>query len=78
MLAYIIGRESGGDPWAENGIYAGVGQLSKNKYPHYVGKAWEECAGDYSIQLAAMLAYIKDRYGGVEAAYQQVRQRGWY
>jgi SLT domain-containing protein len=80
MLAYIISRESGGNPWAvsASGTYCGIGQLSRNKYPYYVGMSWEECAGNYDIQLQAMLAYIENRYGSIEAAYEHTRQKGWY
>jgi hypothetical protein len=78
MLQEIIYRESGGDPYAENGKYKGIGQLAESYYPLYVGKTWPECLGDYAIQLQAMRAYIASRYGSITAAWQHVRQKGWY
>ena len=79
-LEKIIQRESRGDPNAYNpaGPYCGIGQLQASHYPKYVGKTWEECAGDYDIQLQAMIAYINDRYGSPEAAWNHILETGWY
>ena len=79
-LEKIIQRESRGDPNAYNpsGPYCGIGQLQASYYPKYVGKTWEECAGDYDIQLQAMIAYINDRYGSPEAAWNHILETGWY
>jgi hypothetical protein len=77
-IANIISRESGGNPYAENGIYKGIGQLSENKYPIYVGKTWAECIGDYDIQYAAMAGYISDRYGTAQSAWAHWQAFHWY
>jgi hypothetical protein len=77
-LASIISRESGGNPWAENGQYKGIGQLHYNYYPKYVGLTWEECAGNYDIQLTAMRMYIAERYGTASNAWYFWQMHSWY
>jgi hypothetical protein len=77
-LASIISRESGGNPFAENGQYKGIGQLHFNYYPKYVGLTWEECAGDYDIQLTAMRMYIAERYGTATNAWYFWQTHNWY
>lgn len=74
----IISRESGGDPYATNGQYKGIGQLTESYYQQYLGKSWSEVAGDYNAQLQAMNAYIADRYGSVDAAVAHSNANGWY
>jgi hypothetical protein len=76
--AYLINRESHGDPYAENGKYKGIGQLSENKYEGYIGKSWEEVKGDYAAQEQAMEAYVMDRYGSWQAASEHSSAVGWY
>ncbi len=78
MLAYIITRESHGDPYATNGKYKGIGQLDESYYPTCVGLTWEECEGNYDIQLQAMLGYIASRYGSIQGAYEFWQWNGWY
>jgi hypothetical protein len=78
-IEWIINRESHGDPYAENGKYKGIGQLDASYYPRYVGMTWEECRGNYDIQLQAMWGYINSRYGGsVDAAIAHIDSTGWY
>jgi len=77
-IEWLINRESGGNPYAENGRYKGIGQLDASYYPIYVGLTWEECRGNYDIQYQAMLGYISSRYGNVEAAVQHSLDTGWY
>jgi flagellar motility protein MotE (MotC chaperone) len=79
-LEKIIQYESKGNPNAVNpsGPYCGIGQLAASHYPKYVGKTWEECAGNYDIQLQAMMGYINDRYGSPEAAWNHILETGWY
>jgi SLT domain-containing protein len=77
-LQNLIARESGGNPYAENGVYKGIGQLHYSYYPRYVGLTWEQCIGNYDIQLQAMLAYIASRYGSVENAWSFWQRNGWY
>ncbi|MDR3315213.1 MAG: hypothetical protein LBS98_01810 [Coriobacteriales bacterium] len=77
-LASIISRESGGNPWSENGQYKGIGQLHYNYYPKYVGLTWEECAGNYDIQLTAMRMYIAERYGTASNAWYFWQMHSWY
>lgn len=74
----IINHESGGDPYATNGQYKGIGQLSESYYETYLGKSWSEVAGDTAAQTKAMNAYIDSRYGGDAGAIQHWNEYGWY
>ncbi|MDR1778175.1 MAG: hypothetical protein LBR14_00200 [Clostridiales Family XIII bacterium] len=78
MLNYIIEKESHGNAYAENGPYKGIGQLYYTYYDKYVGLTWEQCIGNYDIQLQAMLAYIASRYGTIQGAYNHKVSYGWY
>jgi hypothetical protein len=76
--AWIIAYESGGNPWAENGRFKGIGQLDEGYYPRYIGRTWDEVVGDYDAQYQAMEGYVMDRYGSWAAAYAHARNVGWY
>ena len=81
MLAWIINHESHGNVDSINGIYKGIGQLQDQHYEAYVGMSYEETLSQpdpYAVQQDAMLGYINDRYGSVEAAYEHAEQFGWY
>jgi hypothetical protein len=77
-IDWLIMRESGGDTYAENGKYKGIGQLDESYYPRFVGKTWEECKGDWDIQFEAMMIYIYGRYGSVDGAVRHFKKVGWY
>jgi len=77
-ISTIINRESGGDPYAENGQYKGIGQLSESYYETYLGMNWKQVRGNYNLQLEAMEDYINARYGSVNAAVAHSNAYGWY
>jgi hypothetical protein len=75
-LQDLIQRESSGNTSASNGQYYGIGQLSPANYEKYVsGQDWQN---SYAVQLAAMKAYITDRYGSVANAVAFHNANGWY
>lgn len=77
-LGDIINAESGGDVYATNGQYMGIGQLSESYYETYLGQTWNQVAGDYEAQKQAMDMYVSDRYGSEEAAVDHWNNYGWY
>ena len=72
----LIWRESGWKWWAKNPISSayGLGQFLESTW---AGTGYEK-SDDPEIQLAAMLAYIQNRYGTTcEASRHQV-ENNWY
>jgi RHS repeat-associated protein len=65
-LRFLIMHESSGRTSASNGQHLGLGQLSADARQKYLGANAETL--DPWKQLAAMQAYIKDRYGTPERA----------
>jgi septal ring factor EnvC (AmiA/AmiB activator) len=75
---WIIMRESGGDPTADNPTSTafGLGQLLLGNRILYLGRdyATTHCGR----QLAAFRAYVRDRYGSADAARAFWQANGWY
>lgn len=75
-LQWLIERESGGNPNAQNGSMHGIGQLSESAYATYA--PGQDYRGNYDVQLSAMQGYIADRYGSVDNAVGHFQSNGWY
>lgn len=80
-LDFIIGKESGGNPNAQNPHSSafGIGQMIKSNREHYGKKlGFDPNTTNPQQQIAMMRAYVTDRYGSPEAAAAFKRQHGWY
>jgi septal ring factor EnvC (AmiA/AmiB activator) len=75
---WIILRESGGDPTADNPASTafGIGQLLLGNRILYLGRDY--ATTDCGRQLAAFRAYVRDRYGTAERAKAFWQANGWY
>jgi septal ring factor EnvC (AmiA/AmiB activator) len=75
---WIIVRESGGDPTADNPASTafGLGQLLLGNRILYLGKDY--ATTDCGRQLWAFRAYVHDRYGTAERAKAFWQANGWY
>jgi septal ring factor EnvC (AmiA/AmiB activator) len=75
---WIILRESGGDPTADNPTSTafGLGQLLLGNRILYLGRDY--ATTDCGRQLAAFRAYVRDRYGTAERAKAFWQANGWY
>jgi len=75
---WIITRESGGDPTADNPTSTafGLGQLLLGNRILYLGADYATI--DCGKQLMAFRAYVRDRYGTAEAAQAFWQRHGWY
>jgi hypothetical protein len=75
---WIILRESGGDPTADNPASTafGLGQLLLGNRILYLGQAY--ATTDCGRQLWAFRAYVHDRYGTAEQAKAFWQANGWY
>jgi septal ring factor EnvC (AmiA/AmiB activator) len=75
---WIILRESGGDPTADNPASTafGLGQLLLGNRILYLGQAY--ATTDCGRQLWAFRAYVRDRYGTAERAKAFWQANGWY
>jgi hypothetical protein len=77
--AYLITKESHGDPHAKNGQHFGVGQLNNNARKTYgdkVGCDPNTTNPDQQVQM--FRAYVADRYGSAEKAMQHHKKNNWY
>jgi septal ring factor EnvC (AmiA/AmiB activator) len=75
---FIIMRESGGDPTADNprSTAFGLGQLLIDGRRHYLGANADTT--DCALQLQAFRGYVRDRYGSAENARAFWVSHGWY
>ena len=75
---WIIMKESGGDPTADNpnSTAFGLGQLLLDLRQRLLGADYDTV--DCAKQLAAFRAYVKERYGTAEAAKAFWEAHGWY
>ena len=75
---YIIMKESGGDPTADNprSTAFGLGQLLLDGRRHYLGANADTT--DCALQLQAFRGYVRDRYGTAENARAFWVSHGWY
>src|SRR5215216_4585637 len=75
---FIIMRESGGDPTADNprSTAFGLGQLLLDGRRHYLGANYDTI--DCGLQLQAFRGYVRDRYGTAENARAFWVSHGWY
>ena len=75
---FIIMKESGGDPTADNprSTAFGLGQLLIDGRRHYLGANADTT--DCSLQLQAFRGYVRDRYGTAENARAFWVSHGWY
>jgi septal ring factor EnvC (AmiA/AmiB activator) len=75
---FIIMRESGGDPTADNprSTAFGLGQLLIDGRRHYLGANADTV--DCGLQLQAFRGYVRDRYGTAENARAFWVSNGWY
>ncbi len=75
---WIIMRESGGSPTAQNpsSTAFGLGQLLLGNRILYLGQDY--ATTDCAKQLTAFRAYVRDRYGTAEAAQAFWQAHGWY
>jgi septal ring factor EnvC (AmiA/AmiB activator) len=75
---FIIMKESGGDPTADNprSTAFGLGQLLLDGRRHYLGANYDTT--DCALQLQAFRAYVRDRYGTAENARAFWLAHGWY
>jgi septal ring factor EnvC (AmiA/AmiB activator) len=75
---FIIMKESGGDPTADNprSTAFGLGQLLIDGRVHYLGANADTT--DCALQLQAFRGYVRDRYGTAENARAFWVSHGWY
>jgi septal ring factor EnvC (AmiA/AmiB activator) len=75
---WIIMRESGGDPTADNPTSTafGIGQLLLGNRILYLGRQY--ATTDCGRQLWAFRAYVRDRYGTAARARAFWQANGWY
>jgi hypothetical protein len=75
---FIIMKESGGDPTADNprSTAFGLGQLLIDGRRHYLGANADTT--DCGLQLQAFRGYVRDRYGSAENARAFWLSHGWY
>jgi septal ring factor EnvC (AmiA/AmiB activator) len=75
---FIIMKESGGDPTADNprSTAFGLGQLLLDGRRHYLGDNYDTV--DCGLQLQAFRGYVRDRYGTAENARAFWVSHGWY
>ena len=75
---FIIMRESGGDPTADNprSTAFGLGQLLLDGRRRYLGANYDTI--DCGLQLQAFRGYVRDRYGTAENAKAFWLSHGWY
>ena len=75
---FIIMKESGGDPTADNprSTAFGLGQLLIDGRRHYLGANADTI--DCGLQLQAFRGYVRDRYGTAENARSFWLSHGWY
>jgi septal ring factor EnvC (AmiA/AmiB activator) len=75
---WIIMRESGGDPTADNPTSTafGLGQLLLGNRILYLGQDYATI--DCGKQLSAFRAYVRDRYGTAQNAQAFWQAHGWY
>jgi septal ring factor EnvC (AmiA/AmiB activator) len=75
---FIIMKESGGDPTADNprSTAFGLGQLLLDGRRHYLGDNADTI--DCGLQLQAFRGYVRDRYGTAENAQAFWLAHGWY
>jgi septal ring factor EnvC (AmiA/AmiB activator) len=75
---FIIMKESGGDPTADNprSTAFGLGQLLIDGRVHYLGANADTT--DCALQLQAFRGYVRDRYGTAENARAFWLAHGWY
>ena len=75
---FIIMKESGGDPTADNprSTAFGLGQLLLDGRRHYLGA--DADTTDCGLQLQAFRGYVSDRYGTAENARAFWISHGWY
>jgi hypothetical protein len=75
---FIIMKESGGDPTADNprSTAFGLGQLLLDGRRHYLGDNADTI--DCGLQLQAFRGYVRDRYGTAENARAFWLGHGWY
>jgi septal ring factor EnvC (AmiA/AmiB activator) len=75
---FIIMKESGGDPTADNPTSTafGLGQLLLGNRILYLGQDYATI--DCGRQLWAFRAYVRDRYGTAERARAFWQANGWY
>ena len=75
---FIIMKESGGDPTADNprSTAFGLGQLLIDGRRHYLGANADTT--DCALQLQAFRGYVRDRYGTAENARAFWLAHGWY
>jgi hypothetical protein len=75
---FIIMKESGGDPTADNprSTAFGLGQLLIDGRRHYLGDNADTI--DCGLQLQAFRGYVRDRYGTAENAQAFWLDHGWY
>ena len=75
---FIIMKESGGDPTADNPTSTafGLGQLLLDLRRRYLGANYDTI--DCGLQLQAFRSYVRDRYGTAEAARAFWLRNGWY
>ena len=75
---FIIMKESGGDPTADNprSTAFGLGQLLLDGRRHYLGANADTT--DCALQLQAFRGYVRDRYGTAENARAFWVAHGWY
>jgi hypothetical protein len=67
LWSNIVMYESGGNPYAQNGRYHGLGQTDKS---------WGY--GSVEHQTKGMLHYIYSRYGSIQGAINFRYSHGWY
>jgi septal ring factor EnvC (AmiA/AmiB activator) len=75
---FIIMKESGGDPTADNprSTAFGLGQLLLDGRVYYLGANADTT--DCALQLQAFRGYVRDRYGTAENARAFWLAHGWY
>jgi septal ring factor EnvC (AmiA/AmiB activator) len=75
---FVIMKESGGDPTADNprSTAFGLGQLLIDGRVHYLGANADTT--DCALQLQAFRGYVRDRYGTAENARAFWIAHGWY
>jgi peptidoglycan hydrolase CwlO-like protein len=75
---FIIMKESGGDPTADNprSTAFGLGQLLIDGRRHYLGANADTT--DCALQLQAFRGYVRDRYATAENARAFWVSHGWY
>jgi septal ring factor EnvC (AmiA/AmiB activator) len=75
---FIIMKESGGDPTADNprSTAFGLGQLLIDGRRHYLGANADST--DCALQLQAFRGYVRDRYGTAENAKAFWLAHSWY